>query len=191
MCNPSRLRTIMYEFDFIADAHTDHGNPVFLDKFLKSREELLADYSKENLLKFIKNDEEIYASFQKLSQQDKDTHIEKLHTKIADEIEFSEYIDLPDVTKIFFTFIYAKNTEAIYVNGLYADNFSSGGRRDFPYLMGALPRRQWEEISDNEIIESYLQEKSTFPKWLKDIPNIETVIDMTKFTTKKMKKSTM
>jgi hypothetical protein len=191
MYNPTRLKSLMYEFDVIRKAHNYHyedrvmgDDPKFQkfqDYFLAARENLLANYSKENLITLLSNDEDIQKAFKKLSKAKKEDLYEKLHIKVSDQIEFSDHIG-SDIDKIYVTFVYGKNTQAVYMNGLYDDNFSSMNLNNFSYLENALPKRQCQSVLHNQLVEDYLSaNNNVLPKWLKEIPEIKTVVDFTKW----------
>lgn len=189
MYNPTRLKSLMYEFDVISNAHEyrykerieDPKFQKFQDYFLSARENLLANYSKDKLIELLNNDKDISKAFKKLSLEEKEDLYEKLHIKVSDQIELTDHIG-NDVSKIYFTFVYAESNQAVYMNGLYDDNFSSMSLNNFSSLENALPNKQYESVVDNKQVEEYLSKNDNqFPKWLKEIPEIESVVDFTKW----------
>lgn len=192
MYNPTRLKSLMYKFDVIRKAHEYHyaerifegEDPKFQkfqDYFLSARENLLANYSKDNLIKLLNDDEDISKAFKNLSKAQKEYLYENLHIKVSDQIEVSDHIG-NDASKIYFTFVYAESNQAVYMNGLYDDNLGSMSRNNFSYLENALADKQYERVVGNKNVEQYLsQHDNQFPKWLKDIPEIDSVVDFTKW----------
>lgn len=159
-----------WEYEKASDFHTE---------FLNLLDDVIKNYSKDKLIEAVEANPIIKVGLDKMTDSEKEPYWENIHNITLEEIFFNKYVGSFN-GKLHFFVLRGEDTDVLYVNGLYSRHLSGTGLLKnliefFDHSTGTL-----EVIENNKHINDFIEQNEEMPMWLKDIPEIETIIKIPK-----------
>jgi hypothetical protein len=158
----------------------EHEKAVaFHYELLDILEDIIKNYSKEKLIEAVEANPILKVGLDKMPTSEKEPYWEHIHNITLEEIFFGKYVASFN-GKLHFFALRGEDTDVLYVNGLYSRHLSGTGLLKnmidmFDYSTGKL-----DVIEKNKHINNFISQNAEMPMWLKDIPEIETIITIPK-----------
>ena len=154
---------------------------AFHYELLDVLENVIKDYSKDKLIDAVEANPILKVGLDKMTDSEKEPYWENIHNITLEEIFFNNYLESFN-GKIHFFALRGEDTDILYVNGLYSRHLSGTGLlKNMIEMFDHSDRKaKMEVIENNKHINDFIEKTTEMPMWLKDIPEIETIIKIPK-----------